>query len=374
MLTQSRPVANATARFASSWLPGHPNSTLNWRQKLAVASLQAYRTTLTRKQQSQSRKTLTGPSIKQYCRKHSLNHSSVPLEHAALNSKLDVPIPVLHFVTPAQARPDGPTIYYAHGGGYHNPIKAGAHIPFVLHCASSCHARRVVFLEYSLSPEQQYPCQLAQAVAGLRFLLEQEGISAENIILGGDSAGGHLIASLLTHIIHPSPYAAPIDLRGGQFKAVVLVSPWSTMSEKEIQALPWAPGDYLTRDDGLRFWKMFSPAFNEVWSHQCDKQDAVVVWKKLFPGGRERAICRRAILTAGTAEVLFESCVSFGRVFMGCDDVFVDGKSGLDAVGKTDFVLAIAPGEAHVQSALDCAIGYHDGNMTRAISAFLEVC
>lgn len=247
-------------------------------------------------------------------------------------------------------------------------------MPFALHCAAACQAQQIVFLEYSLSPEQQYPCQLVQAVAGLRFLLEQEGIPAENIILGGDSAGGHLTASLLTHIIQPSPYASPIDLRGGQFRALVLVSPWMAMTEEQIKSLPQASDDFLTREDLYQFWKMFRPGSNDVWSNQCEVQDAVALWKKLFPGGHERAICRRAILAVGTSEVLLDSCLNFGQNCIGCDNVRVDVQSGLDMVKENDFVLAIAPGEAHVQPALDCAIRYYDGSMKRAISAFLEAC
>lgn len=297
-------VVRFTAAFASSCLSYHANSMLKWRQKLVIAYLQAFKATFTRKQCDQSRKLLTGPRIQEYCRKHSLKHRAVSLDDVAISSKHEAPTPILHFVTAPLAQPGGPTILYSHGGGYHHPIREEGHMPFALHCAAACQAQQVVFLEYSLSPEQQYPCQLVQAVASLRFLLEQEGIPAENIILGGDSAGGHLTASLLTHIIQPSPYACPLDLRGGQFKALVLVSPWMAMSEEQIRSLPQAPGDYLTRDDLFQFWEMFNPGFNEEWSNQCEIQDAVTVWRKLFPVGRERAICRRAILAVGTSEVL----------------------------------------------------------------------
>jgi acetyl esterase/lipase len=271
-------------------------------------------------------------------------------------------------------QPGGPTIFYFHGGGYHNPIKAEGHIPFALQCAAAGKAQQVVFLEYSLSPEQGYPCQIVQAVAGLRYLLEQEAIQAESIILGGDSAGGHLTASLLTHIIHPSPYAPPIDLGGHQFKAVLLVSPWMAMTKEEISDLPRAHNDFLNQESIVRFWNMFRPGMNEVWSNQCETQDAVAVWKRLFPGGNGHAISRKGILTVGTAEILFDSCVSFGRECMGFESIFVDDQPSLDRVKETDFVLAIAPGEAHVQPAMDCALKYYDGKMMKAIWTFLEAC
>lgn len=329
---------------------------------------------MTRKTQAQQRKLLTGPRIQEYCRRYNLEHRAVFVHNDTLYKERHIPTPVLHFVRSPAAQPDGSTIFYSHGGGYHNPIKEQGHVPLALQFAAACKAKQVVFLEYSLSPEQQYPCQLIQAVAGLQYLLEQEAIQAEKIILGGDSAGGHLTASLLTHIIHPSPYAPPIDLHGCQFKAVLLVSPWMAMSEEQIKVLPRAPNDFLTRESIVRFSNMFKPGLNEVWSNRCEMQDAVAVWKKLFPAAHEHAICRKAMLAVGTSEVLLDSCVSFGKECMGCETIYVDGQSGLDMVKETNFVLAIAPGEAHVQPGMDCALGYHDGRMMKAISTFLEAC
>ncbi|OOQ91705.1 lipase/thioesterase [Penicillium brasilianum] len=363
-----------TTNFASFYLSNVEVVKLHWRQKLALAYLQASRVTLTRKQQAQSRKLLTGPRIQQYCRRYNLAHRAVSVHDNALYKERDIPTPVLHFVKGLAAQPEGPTIFYSHGGGYHSPIKEQGHIPLALQFAVACKAKQVVFLEYSLSPEQQYPCQLIQAVAGLRYLLEQELIHPENIILSGDSAGGHLTASLLTHIIHPSPYAPPIDLYGHQFKAVLLVSPWMAMSEEQIKTLPRAPNDFLTRESIVRFSTMFKPGLDEVWSNRCEMQDAVAVWKKLFPTAHEHAICRKAMLAVGTSEVLFDSCVTFGQECIGCETIYVDDQSSLDLVRETDFVLAIAPGEAHVQPGMDCALGYHDGRMMRAISTFLEAC
>lgn len=328
---------------------------------------------MTRKQQAQNRKRLTGPRIQEYCRRHRLQHRAITVHGATFSNERRIPDPLLHFVTAPVPQPGGPTIFYSHGGGYHNPIKAEGHVPFALQCGSACKAQQVVFLEYSLSPEHPYPCQLVQAVAGLRHLLEQEAIPTESIILCGDSAGGHLTASLLTHITHPSPYAPPIDLRGSQFKAVLLVSPWMAMSEEQISVLPQAHDDFLTRESVVRFWDMFRPGLNEVWSNRCDTRDTVAVWKRLFPSGHDHAISHKAMLAVGTLEVLYESCMGFG-LDIGFDCVYVDSPAGLDSVRETDFVLAVVPGEAHVQPALDSALGYYDGMMMKAIFNFLRSC
>ncbi|KAL3487278.1 lipase/thioesterase [Aspergillus germanicus] len=346
-------------------------SDIHWRQKLALAFLQALEASLTRKQRTAYiRRLSTGAGIERYCRKHALSHRAVLGNFPAQVNDHGLPPLVLHFVKDASAQPDGPTILYFHGGGYYNPIRAEGHVPFALLCAKASKASQVVFLEYSLTPEKPYPCQLVQAVEGLRHLLEGERIRAENIILAGDSAGGHLIASLLAHIAEPMPYAAPIDLRGNQFRAVVFVSPWLVMPTDG--ALLEAPNDWLSRETLTRFMEMFKPALNEVWSNPYGAEDSVDVWKKLFPGRREKAVSRKAILAVGTSELLFDSCVKFGWDFVGFESICIDGQESIDWLKEKDFVLAIAPGETHVQPGVDCALKYYEGRMLKSILSFLE--
>jgi acetyl esterase/lipase len=302
-----------------------------------------------------------------------LSHRTVLGNFPAQIHDHGLPPLVLHFVKDASAQPDGPTIFYFHGGGYYNPIRAEGHVPFALLCAKASKASQVVFLEYSLTPEKSYPCQLVQAVEGLRYLLEDERIQPENIILAGDSAGGHLIASLLAHIAELSPYAAPIDLRGNQFRAVVLVSPWLAMPTDGQDGAPAeAPNDWLSRETLTRFTEMFKPALSEVWSNPYGAGGAVDVWKKLFPGRREDAVSGKAILAVGTSELLFESCVKFGREFVGLESICIDGQASLNLLKEKDFVVAIAPGETHVQPGVDSALKYYDGRMMKAILTFLE--
>ncbi|KAL2845879.1 hypothetical protein BJY01DRAFT_247486 [Aspergillus pseudoustus] len=119
-----------------------------------------------------------------------------PAAHNSNSRDREIPPPVLQVIkAPAAAGAtgqsrSGPTIFYAHGGGYHNPIQAEGHVPFVILCATACKARQVVFLEYSLAPEEPYPCQLIQAAASLRFIIEEDGVHVKDIVLGGDSAAG----------------------------------------------------------------------------------------------------------------------------------------------------------------------------------------
>lgn len=377
----TNPVIQFVGNLASLFLSPREVSQLGLRQKLSLAYLKTHATVFSLKQQALPRSILTGPRIQKYCRWYKLPHRAIaiPLNGAGGGATLDtgpgsdIPSPVLHFVTPRTSQPGGPTLFYIHGGGYHDPIIEDGHVPFVLRCAKACNAAQVVFLEYSLAPEHPYPSQLVQAIAGLRYLLEEEVLKPENLVLGGDSAGGHLTLSLLAHIAQPSPYAPPLDLHDGRFKAAMLVSPWVTMTEEQTRALSESKHDYVPVQRVPWMRDFFKPAESEVWSNLWQPQDAdtVAMWKRLFNPG---AICKRAIAVAGTEEVLFDSCVGFGRDCLGCESVVVDGDAGIGHLKELDFVLAIAPGEAHVQPGLDAFLGYYQGRSMRAISTFLEGC
>jgi acetyl esterase/lipase len=82
----------------------------------------------------------------------------------------------------------------------------------------------VAVLQYTLCPEARYPVQLRQAVDGLSHLLAS-GFHPEDIVVGGDSAGGNLTAQLLCHLAQPHPVVRKVELSqplAGSF----LVSPW----------------------------------------------------------------------------------------------------------------------------------------------------
>jgi monoterpene epsilon-lactone hydrolase len=118
--------------------------------------------------------------------------------------------PTARNAAPAQ---DG-AILYLHGGGYvlcspqtHRPITARLAIDTGL---------PVLVPRYRLAPEHPFPAALEDALDAYRWLLAR-GIPASRIVVAGDSAGGHLSASLAGEICRtglPSP------------AGVVLYSPW----------------------------------------------------------------------------------------------------------------------------------------------------
>ena len=68
------------------------------------------------------------------------------------------------------------------------------------------------FVEYTLTPCASYPTQLRQAVEAVRYVIHDTKRPASSVILGGDSAGGTLILSVLLHLSHPHPEIEPLQL------------------------------------------------------------------------------------------------------------------------------------------------------------------
>lgn len=134
---------------------------------------------------------------------------------------------------------DGKLLLYLHGGGY---VVGGCdmHRQMVSHIARAGRIRALL-PEYRLAPEHRFPAAIDDAVSSYRSLLDM-GIKAEDIIIGGDSAGGGLtVAALLTLRDAGDPLPA----------AAVLLSPFldATGSGKSMQTR--ADRDPLFYPEGL---------------------------------------------------------------------------------------------------------------------------
>lgn len=100
------------------------------------------------------------------------------------------------------------TIYYLHGGGY-VACSPATHRSFTVRLSERA-AARVFALDYRLAPEHRFPAAVEDAVAGYRWLLAQ-GIAPQEIVIGGDSAGGGLTVATLVALREanvPLPCAA----------------------------------------------------------------------------------------------------------------------------------------------------------------------
>jgi len=91
----------------------------------------------------------------------------------------------------------------------------------------------ILFLEYSRAPAAKYPVQLEEAVSAYRYLIESLKVDSSDIILGGDSAGGHLALQLLQHIQTPHPFSRRVpDARPlPRPSKCIFISPWLALKQ-----------------------------------------------------------------------------------------------------------------------------------------------
>nr|MDO8079732.1 alpha/beta hydrolase [Candidatus Freyarchaeota archaeon] len=110
-------------------------------------------------------------------------------------------------------------ILYLHGGGYvGGSIKT--HRDLVARISRVSRAR-VLIIDYQLAPEHPFPAALEDSVAAYRWLVSTKGISPDNLIVAGDSAGGGLtVASLVK--LRDEGVALPA--------AAICLSPWTDLA------------------------------------------------------------------------------------------------------------------------------------------------
>lgn len=109
-------------------------------------------------------------------------------------------------------------LLYFHGGGYCSGSIL-SHRRLVTEAGRAAKARTLA-IEYRLAPEHPFPAALDDALSAWRFLGKQ-GIVAEHIAVGGDSAGGGLTGALINRLRQT----------GGRIPGCAwLISPWTDLT------------------------------------------------------------------------------------------------------------------------------------------------
>ncbi|KAJ4288129.1 hypothetical protein N0V90_012146 [Kalmusia sp. IMI 367209] len=110
-------------------------------------------------------------------------------------------------------------ILYFHGGAYFQPATSGTFL-YLQHTITTLQKEKkgrsvaALVMAYTLAPEAAFPTQMQEGAAVLRWLFDEKGRSAASVFLGGDSAGGCIALSLLSHLLHPRQDVEKVVLPG----------------------------------------------------------------------------------------------------------------------------------------------------------------
>lgn len=218
-------------------------------------------------------------------------------------------------IDPDAISDDATLLLFFHGGGYAVPLSRG-HLDWCWQHIEIGRKRGLhlgaAVLEYSLCPDASYPTQLQQAAEALKLVLNI-GFRAENIVIGGDSAGGNLTFALLAHLVRPHPDVTPIRLNGSLGGAFG-ISPWLTMRMNTRSFGRNASIDMLSpsliKQSGRDFLRSISTGgtnANEMcWCLPMDSPESH--WNDL---GK---YVRQVYLNAGQHEMMRDHVLEFGDV------------------------------------------------------------
>lgn len=195
----------------------------------------------------------------------------------------------------APRKPGEKVLYVLHGGGYTrlsgHPNDEVANVARGILKHTGPAMRRAFSLEFRLTkdpgtkPYFPFPAALIDAVAAYSYLIHDVGFTPQDIILEGDSAGGHLAISLVRYLVeNRAGDATFIPLPPS---SLILASPWVDLgpapSDPSSSAQANIPSDHLN---------IANRGTQVLISHICG------------PLGRSAAVTNRYISPASTAATM----------------------------------------------------------------------
>lgn len=230
------------------------------------------------------------------------------------------------------------TILYLHGGGYMS-LSPAHYSLFLLRLGEAILEQgmsvSIFALDYSLAPEHVFPTQLEETAAAYEYLVNEEDVPPEKILLAGDSAGGHLALSFLVDLANPhssSGKALPKP------RGLALMSPWLSLhnefpsfranERRDVLSPPFlgrVVREFLGHDAAARDSPMRS-RLNSPYLEFLTPEPAIE-WDTVLPSW--------VWVSAGTDEIFFDSVKTWvGMV--------------ADRLGQGRVTFAVGPEKAHV--------------------------
>ncbi|WWC64742.1 uncharacterized protein I303_107353 [Kwoniella dejecticola CBS 10117] len=127
---------------------------------------------------------------------------------------------------PKIRQPGDPVLLHFHGGGYlcgtAAETDATSSIPKALVQHSPIH--HILSIDYRLAPTSPWPLPLLDAISAYHWLVKVDRVDPRDIVIAGDSAGGHL-ALALTRFLRDEGLAVGLRMPRG----MVLLSPWADL-------------------------------------------------------------------------------------------------------------------------------------------------
>lgn len=202
---------------------------------------------------------------------------------------LDVAGIPAEWISAPEAKDDN-IILYLHGGGYISG-SINSHRELMSRISRTSKAR-VLIIDYRLAPEYPFPAAVEDAYSVYRWLIEDQKIAPNNLIIAGDSAGGGLTLATLINL-RDKGIALPA--------AAVGLSPWTDLGLTSESYKTKVRIDPMVTVDGLMF-------DSQLYLGETDYTNPLA--SPLY--GDLKGLPPLLILV-GTAEILLDDSVEFAK-------------------------------------------------------------
>ncbi|KAF9562375.1 alpha/beta-hydrolase [Agrocybe pediades] len=273
-------------------------------------------------------------------------------------------------------------VLWVHGGAYIAPLVEPAlnlYMYLQAELAMGGCDVGIAVLGYTIIPDAGFPTQTHQLTVAVQHLLAT-GLHPSNLHIIGDSAGGNIILSFLSHLLHPLPSLrniSPSYIKSSiplvaPIRGIYLLSPWVTMRSTSNSYNSDAPNDLISKRNLDVFADIVLSHIGKCLGRPTTEHENAMHYLDPLncPEGwwdGLGTVLDRVLVSAGSEELLRDDIVKFA------DEVLAKADSSASATRKAEVTLVVQDGGVHGDPLMDFVMGPKKGGEMHNVGSLTPV-